>query len=121
MILHHVLLIVSGFNDKSTIVGHFVSSPRERERRDRRDSRGDEREEQGRKRKMNENEETEEKKKKKKKKKKHPPSTHICCKDSRPCPIISQYQLDAPVIQDTQHLCPTQPFHVNHLLGRQLT
>ena len=34
---------VLGFNDTSTLVGHFVSSPRERERRDRRDSRGDER------------------------------------------------------------------------------
>ena len=41
-------------------MGHFVSSPREREKRDRRDSRGDEREGQGRKRKMNESEETEE-------------------------------------------------------------
>ena len=28
----------------STLLGHFVSSPREREKRDRRDSRGDERE-----------------------------------------------------------------------------
>ena len=26
-----------GFNDTSTLVGHFVSSPREREKRDRRD------------------------------------------------------------------------------------
>ena len=34
-------LIVLGFNDTSTLVGHFVSSPREREKRD---SRGDERE-----------------------------------------------------------------------------
>ena len=33
------LLIVLGFNDMSTVVGHFVSSPREREKRDRRDSR----------------------------------------------------------------------------------
>ena len=40
----------------STFVGHFVSSPREREKRDR----GDERKGQGRKRKMNESEETEE-------------------------------------------------------------
>ena len=39
-----------GFNDTSTLVGHFVSSPREREKRD---SRGDER-------KMNDSEETEE-------------------------------------------------------------
>ena len=38
-----------GFNDTSTLVGHFVSSPREREKRDRRDSREDEREGQGRK------------------------------------------------------------------------
>ena len=45
-----------GFNDTSTLVGHFVSSPREREKRDRRD----ERERQGRKRKMNESEDTEE-------------------------------------------------------------
>ena len=33
----------------STLVGHFVSSLREREKRDRRDSRGDKREGQGRK------------------------------------------------------------------------
>ena len=38
------VLIVLGFNETSTLVGHFVSSPREREKRDRRDSRGDERE-----------------------------------------------------------------------------
>ena len=44
-----------GFNDTSTLVGHFLSSPREREKRD---SRVDEREGQGRKRKMNESEET---------------------------------------------------------------
>ena len=36
-------------NDTSTLVGHFVSSPREREKRDRRDSRGDEKGEQERK------------------------------------------------------------------------
>ena len=53
-------LIVLGFNDTSTLVGHFVSSPREREKSDRRDSRRDEREEQGRKRNRNESEETEE-------------------------------------------------------------
>ena len=40
----------------STLVGHFVSFPREREKRDRGDSRGDEREGQGRKKKMNERE-----------------------------------------------------------------
>ena len=41
-------------------MGHFVSCPREMEKRDRRDSRGNEREGQGRKRKMNESEEAEE-------------------------------------------------------------
>ena len=41
-------------------MGHFVLSPREREKRDRRDSSGDEREGQGRKRNRNESEETEE-------------------------------------------------------------
>ena len=40
-------LIVLGFNDTSILVGHFVLSPREREKRD---SRGDERKGQGRKR-----------------------------------------------------------------------
>ena len=39
-----------GFYDTSTLEGHFVSSPREREKRDRRESRGDEREGQRRKR-----------------------------------------------------------------------
>ena len=46
-----------GFNDTSTLVGHFVSFPREREKRD---SRRDEREGQGRKRKRSESEEIEE-------------------------------------------------------------
>ena len=54
------ILIVLGFNDTSTLEGHFVSSPREREKRDRRESKGDEREGQGRKRNRNESEETEE-------------------------------------------------------------
>ena len=53
-------IFVLGFNDMSALVGHFVSSPRRREKRDRRDSRGDEGEEQGRKRNRNESEETEE-------------------------------------------------------------
>ena len=43
-------LIVLGFNDTSTLEGHFVSSPREREKRDRRDSREDISGGQGRKR-----------------------------------------------------------------------
>ena len=59
-ILNPLNLIVLGFNDTSTLEGHFVSSPREREKRDRRESRGDEREGQGRKRNRNESEETEE-------------------------------------------------------------
>ena len=67
----------------------IVSSPREREKRDRRDSRGDEREGQGKKRNRNESEETEEIK--------HSPSTLTIYKDSRHCPTVSQYQLDAPV------------------------
>ena len=57
------ILVELGFNDTSTLVSHFVSSPREREKRDRRDSRGDEREGHGRKKKM---------KVKKQKKYKHP-------------------------------------------------
>ena len=61
-------MTVLGFNDTSTLVGHFVLSPREREKRDRRDSRGDETEGQGRKWNRNESEETEEIK--------HSPSTH---------------------------------------------
>ena len=48
--------VVLGFNNMSTLVGHFVWSPREREKRD---SREDENEEQGRKRNRNESEETE--------------------------------------------------------------
>ena len=53
-------LIVLGFNDMSILEGHFVLSPREREKRDRRDSRGGEREGQGRKRNRNLSKETEE-------------------------------------------------------------
>ena len=50
------ILIVLWFNYTSTLVGHFVLSPREREKTDRRDSRRDEREGQGRKRNKNESE-----------------------------------------------------------------
>ena len=53
-------LTVLGFNNMSTLVGHYVSSPRERKKKDRRDSRRDEREGQGRKRNWSESEETEE-------------------------------------------------------------
>ena len=38
-----VEMIVLGFNDTSALVGHFVSSFGEKEKRDIRDSRGDER------------------------------------------------------------------------------
>ena len=44
----------------SALVGHFVSSPRERQKRERNDSRGDERKGQVRKRERNESDETEE-------------------------------------------------------------
>ena len=67
-----------------------MSSPREREKRDRRESRGDEREGQGRKRNRNESEETEEIK--------TFPLYPYQLQDSRPCPTVSQYQLDAPVM-----------------------
>ena len=56
--LYFYHLIVLEFNNTSTLVGHFVSSPREREKRDRRDSRRDEREGHRRKRNRNESEET---------------------------------------------------------------
>ena len=49
-----------GFNDTSTLFGHCVSSPREREKKDRRDSRRDKRKGQGRKRSRDECEEREE-------------------------------------------------------------
>ena len=81
-----MIVIVLGFNDTSTLVGHFVSSPRER---DKRDSRGDEREGQGRKRNRNGRDEKEEIK--------TFLSTITCYKDSKACPTVSQNQLDAPV------------------------
>ena len=40
-------LIVMGFSDTSTLLGHFVSSSRAKEKSDRRDSRGREIEGQG--------------------------------------------------------------------------
>ena len=51
---------MKGFIDTRTVVGHFVWSPRAREKNDRRESRGGETEGQGRKRNGNETEETEE-------------------------------------------------------------
>ena len=47
LLFHENIVLV--FNEISTLVGYFVSSPREMEKRDRRDSRGDEREGQGKK------------------------------------------------------------------------
>ena len=94
-------LIVLRFNDTSSLVGHFVSFPREREKTDRRDSSGDKREGLGRKRNRNEREATEEIK--------TVPSTLTCYKYSKPCPTVSQYQLDAPVTQGTRHLRHTRP------------
>ena len=46
---------------------------------------------------------------KKQKKLKHSSSTCTCCNGSRPSPAVSQYELDTPVMQDTGHLCLTQP------------
>ena len=92
-----------GFNDMSTLVGHFVSSPRERKKRDRRGSRGDEREGQERKKKMNESEETEEIK--------IFTLYPYLLQERRPCPAVSQSQLDAPVCKihttfaSTNHPC----------------
>ena len=70
-----------------------MSSPREREKRDRRDRRDSKGEGQGRKRKGNESAETEEIK--------IFPSTLTCYKDSKLCPTVSRYQLDAPVTRYT--------------------
>ena len=58
--IYNVHLIVLGFNETSTLVGHFVSSPREREKKERRDSRRYETEEQERKKNRNDREENEE-------------------------------------------------------------
>ena len=99
-------VVVLGFNNTSIPVGHFVSSPREREKRDRRNS-SDEREGHGRKKNRNESEETEEMK--------TFLSTLTCYKDSKPCPAVSQYQLDAPVTKDTRHLRNTN--HPQNLLS----
>ena len=49
-----IFFIELELNDTSTVVCHFVSSPRERKKRDIRDSRGEERDGKGRKRNRNE-------------------------------------------------------------------
>ena len=79
---HVIDLTEFGYNDTSTLVGHFVSQRKGEEKLEivkemKERDRGE--------RKMNESEETEEIK--------AFPSTFTCCKDSRPCPAISQYQL----------------------------
>ena len=79
----------------STLVGHFVLPPREWEKKD---GRGDEIERQGRKRNRNEREEI-----------KAFPSSLTCYKNSKPWPIVSQYELDALVTQDTRHFHYTRP------------
>ena len=89
----HFWLTLLGFNITPTLVGHLMSSPREREKRDR--------EGQERKRNRSESGETEEIK--------TFPFYLTWYKDSRPCPTVSQYQLDAPVTWDTWHLCTTRP------------
>ena len=95
-------LIALGFNDTSTLVGHFVSSSREREKRDRRDSRGDEREGHGR------NSEENEWKWRNRRNKNIPPLPLPAARVAG-LAQLSQYQLGAPVTQDTWHLCLTQP------------
>ena len=55
-----IVLLCWGLTTRQPLQGHFVLSPREREKTDRRDSRRDEREGLGRKRYRNESEETEE-------------------------------------------------------------
>ena len=77
--------MLSATNFDWLIVGHFVSSWR----KDIEEILGDEKDGQGRKGNRNESEKTEEIK--------HSPSTLTCYKDSRPCPTLSQYQLDATV------------------------
>ena len=83
-----------------TLVGHFVSFPREREKRD---GRGDEREEQGRKRNRNENEETEQK---------HSLSTLTCYKALPNCKPISVGRPGNTIFTTPLHhqTTPTEPF-----------
>ena len=81
-------LIVLGFNDMSVFVEHFVSSPK-RGRREIEEIVEEMKERDRDERNRNESEETEEIKKS--------PKTLTCYKDSRPCPTVSQYQLDVQV------------------------
>ena len=90
----------------STLVGHFVSSPSERENRDRTVSRGNESEGHGRKRERNESENRINKKK----------STFslTSCKGNRPCPTVSQYKFDTQVTQDKDTSASPNHPHVNN-------
>ena len=76
------------FNDMSALVGHFVVSQRKGEMRQTRyvveEMKERDRKERG----------TEMKGRNRRNKN----STLTCYKDSRPCPTVSQYQLDAPVM-----------------------
>ena len=80
------------------ILCHLPEKGRREAEQDSRDGR----EGQARKRNKTESEETEEIIK-------YSSSIPACCKGSRPCPTVSQYQLDALVTQDTRHFCLTQP------------
>ena len=75
-------LIVLGFNDMSTLEGHFVSDKGSKEIE-----------------KIEEEMKVREGKKEEQewKRTEYSPSTLTSYKDSRPCPSVSQYQLDAPV------------------------
>ena len=94
-------LLVLGFNDTSALVGHFVSSPRERGKEIEEIVEEMKEREREKKREKTENEGTEEII--------TFSPTLTCCKDSSPCPTVSQCQLDAPVTKATGHLCLTQP------------
>ena len=89
-----------GFNDTSVLVGHFVSSPREREKRDRR---GDEREEQGRKK--------NELKWRNRRNKNIPSLPLPAAKNSRPCPTVKPISVG----------CHVQWHQINDNLATQVT
>ena len=79
-------LIVLGFNDTLTLVVLYRLTENVKKEIE---EVVDEREGQGRKKNRNEREGTEEIK--------SSPSTLTCYKDSKPCPTVSQYQMDVPV------------------------
>ena len=98
----NVCLFVLGFNDTSMLVGQFVSSPRERKIQ------------------QHEEEIVEQMKEGHGRK-----ETLICCKGSRPCPTVSQYQLDLhwwrkilpyPTTPNTEMSCVTDIMWTQHFL-----